>query len=171
MNETVSKTTGGKATTAVEAPAPPVKVERKTQTNWRIFADSGFIPVRWRCEGYKGNHPADMSCHTAFPPTGENVLRHIAQEHGGGWFKIKFRISDSKKVHPLWAQLEEAGVELQEFYCPHCQEHIPVQPRRIIHHLQNHPGAWRVNLEPQTLCMELGFRRVDEEELGELYEQ
>lgn len=143
---------------------------RKTATNWKVFEDNGFIPVKIRCEGYKNIHPADQSCHTSFIPNGENVIRHLQPIHGGGWFKFKFRISDGKKS-PIWKELEDAGVELQEFYCPHCRELVPVQPRRIIYHLQNHPGATRVNQEPQTLCMELGYQREELDENDALYDR
>lgn len=131
------------------------KPKRKTMTNWKVFTDAGFIPARVKCEGYKSSHPSDLTCHTAFPPTAENVVRHADPGHGGGWFRIKFRVSDVKRS-PLWEGLEEAGLELKDFYCPHCRESVPVSPRRILYHLNNHPGANRVNLDPQVLCMWLG---------------
>lgn len=157
--------------TVVEPDAPKTeeKDKSKTLTNWRMFEEAGFIPAQIRCEGYKGGQPADLSCHTAFVPTIENVLRHADPQHGGGWFKVKFRISDSKK-HPLWRELEEAGVEMKEFYCPHCDQDVPLTPRRVIYHLNGHPGRNRVNLNPQTLCMSLGPDPGDQEDTGDLYE-
>lgn len=153
--------------------AQPSTVEevkpRKTTTNWRVFEDAGYIPVRIRCDGFKSTHPSDLSCHTNFAPSTENILRHMDPLHGGGWFRIKFRISDGKKS-PIWRELEEAGVELQDFHCPHCRADIAVSPRRILYHLQNHPGAIRVNLDPQVLCMELGYRRAEVDENSDLYE-
>lgn len=162
--ETVSKTTEVAAPLAAQAPLIP----RKTLTNWRLFEEGGFIPIRWRCDGYLGQHPADLSCHGNVIPTGENVIRHMAPEHGGGWFRVKFRLSDGK-TSPLWAELEEAGVELQHFYCPHCREEVPMTPRAIIKHLQPHAGANRINMDPQVLCMTLSFQRAEVEEYDELY--
>lgn len=166
MSETVSKT---KEVPPAPAVQEEVEEKRKTQTNWRVLTEGGFIPVQVKCDGYLSSHPADQTCHTNIIPSAENVLRHADPAHGVGAFKIKFRISDSKKS-PLWRALEEAGVELQNFYCPHCRESVPMQPRRIIYHLNPHPGANRVNLNPQTLCMTLGFQREDRDEYSDLYE-
>lgn len=156
--------------TSQETDNPVTKTEEKskTLTNWRMFEEAGFIPAQIKCEGYKGYMPADLSCHTVFAPTTENVLRHINPDHGGGWFMIKFRVSESKKS-PIWRGLEEAGVELKEFYCPHCEADVPLTPRRIIYHLNPHPGRNRVNLHPQTLCMSLGPDKAEVEDNGDLY--
>lgn len=163
-NETVSKTKVLETTKEVEQ----VETPRKTVTNWRVLEKAGFIPVRIKCDGYRSSHPADLSCHSNLTPSAENVLRHMDTSHGGGWFKIRFRLSDSK-TSPLWRALEDAGVELQEFYCPHCREIIPMTPRTIVYHLNPHPGANRVNLAPQTLCMSLGFQRSEQDEMVDLY--
>lgn len=153
----------------LDAPITETKEKSKTLTNWRMFEEAGFIPFSIKCEGYKGNHPADLSCHTNIVPTLENVLRHRDPQHGGGWFKIKFRVSETKKS-PLWKGLEEAGVELKEFYCPHCEADIPLTPRRIIYHLNYHPGRHvKAVLEPQTLCMSLGPDKGEMEDTGDLY--
>lgn len=145
--------------TVQESEAPVAKTEEKSQskthTNWRLFEEFGFIPVSIKCDGYKSNHPSDLSCHTNIVPSAENVVRHSNPEHGGGWFKVRFKVSDTKKS-TLWKGLEDAGVELREFYCPHCGEQVPVEGRRILFHLNYHPGRNRVNLLPQTLCMSLG---------------
>lgn len=162
-NETVSKTKE-----AVPVEAPPTK--RKTLTNWRLFEEAGFIPVRVRCQGYLGSHPADLSCHSNLKIDGENVVRHMDPNHGGGWFHFKFRISDGK-VSPLWRELEDAGVEIQDFYCPHCRSAVGMSPRSIIKHLQPHAGANRINMEPQTLAMTLGFQRAESDEYDSLYEE
>jgi hypothetical protein len=161
----MSKTSETKPIEGTETPTP-----RKTVTNWRVFEEGNFLPVRIRCDGYKSTHPGDMSCHTNFEPTSQNVIRHMNPDHGGGWFRIKFRISDGGKKSTLWRELEEAGVELQDFHCPHCREDVPLTPRRIIYHLQNHPGAIRVNLDPQVLCMELGYKKADLDEMDDLYD-
>lgn len=162
MSETVSQTKGAKS------PEVESKPKRKTITNWQVFEEAGFIPVRLRCDGYLGSHPAELSCHTNVVPSATNVLRHLAPEHGGGWFQIKFRISD--KPSTFWKELEDAGVEMFHFFCPHCREEVPVSPRRIIYHLQQHPGANRVNLNPQTLCMTLSTERPEQDEMDSLYE-
>lgn len=172
MSETVSKTTGPKGAAptigAQEVPEVEVPTKRKTLTNWKMFEEGGFIPVQFRCDGYLGQHPSDLSCHSNLRPTGENVLRHMASEHGGGWFKIKFRLSDGKKS-PIWQELEDAGVECQHFYCPHCRNEVAMTPRAVIQHLQPHAGANRVNLDPQVLCMTLSFNRAEEQEYDDLY--
>lgn len=142
--------------------------KRKTITNWSVFEEGGFIPIRIKCETYKGGQPSDQVCHTAFPPTAENVIRHMLPEHGIGSFRIKFRITDGKKS-TLWKELEEAGVEIQEFICPHCREEVSMTPRRIVYHLQNHPGATRVNFDPQVLAMSLGYQTPELEESESLY--
>lgn len=154
--------------TVQELDAPKTEEKSKTVTNWRVLEEAGFIPATVKCEGYRGSHPSDLSCHTAFVPTLENVLRHADPAHGGGWFRIKFRISDTKKS-ALWKGLEEAGVELKEFYCPHCEADVPLVPRRIIYHLNHHPGRNRVNLDPQVLCMSLGPDKGEMDETGDLY--
>lgn len=164
MTETVSKTKG-----ASEPTATAVETKRKTLTNWRVFAEAGFLPTRFRCDGYLNSHPADLSCHSNMIPTVANVVSHIQPEHGGGWFRVKFRITDGKEF-PLWRDLEEAGVEIQHLYCPHCREAVPVSPRAMMRHLQPHAGANRVNLDPQTLCMTLSFNRADSDEMEGLYE-
>src|SRR5581483_9945501 len=163
MSETVSKTKNSNSSAGSEA------AKRKTSTNWRVLTEGGFLPARIRCDGYKGNHPADLSCHTAFHPSGENVVRHMNPDHGLGTFKVKFRISDGKQS-PLWEELEAAGVEIQDLYCPHCRSQVALVPRQIIAHLQPHAGANRINLEPQTLCMTLGYNKPDEGEYDNLYE-
>lgn len=157
--KTVSKTT--------EAAAP--KAARKTVTNWKVFEQAGLVPVRFKCDGYLSSHPNDMTCHTNLVMTAENVLRHMDPNHGGGWFHIKFRISDGK-VAPIWKELEEAGVEIQEFYCPHCRVLVPMTPRAIVKHLQPHAGATRINPYPQTLCMTLSTQKPEVDEYDELYE-
>lgn len=146
----------------------PKESKRKTITNWRVLEQGGFIPARMKCEAYRAPYPADQSCHTNINPTIKDVLRHMDPNHGGGWFKLRLRISDSKE-HPLWRELENAGVEIQEFWCPHCRKDVSMTPRQIQYHLQNHPGALRNNFEPQTLCMWLTFNRPDEAESEELY--
>lgn len=170
--ETVSKTKGALPT--LITPEGPVVVNEspaspKTHTNWRILEQAGFIPVSIKCDGYLGNHPADMTCHSNVIPAAKNILGHMDPNHGGGWFKVKFRVSDGKQS-PVWGELEAAGVELQHFYCGHCREDVPMSPRKIIYHLNPHPGANRINMNPQTLCMTLGFQRLDEDEFSDLYE-
>jgi hypothetical protein len=140
----------------------------KTFTNWRLLEDMNLLPVRVTCMGYKNTHPSDLSCHTNIVPNGANLEAHTQPEHGGGWFHVKFRVSDGKKS-PMWRELEERGLEIQELFCPHCREQVPLQARRILAHLNNHPGATRVNLFPQTLCLSLGKQKPDSEEFDGLY--
>lgn len=147
---------------------PAVATARKTLTNWGVFTDAGFIPAMVMCDGYRGNHPSDMTCHSKLHPSAENVQRHMDPAHGGGWFKMRLRISEGT-ASPMWAALQEAGVEIQELYCPHCRQDVPVVARRIIQHLQQHQGANRVNMLPQTLCFTLSYNRPDQEDTESLY--
>lgn len=146
----------------------PESPRSKTFTNWRILEDGGFVPVMLKCDGYKGSHPADLSCHTNLPVTAQTVVSHMNPDHSGGWFKIKFRLTEGKKS-TFWRELEEAGVELQELFCLHCREQIDLMPRRIIQHLNAHNGANRINMEPQTLGLTLSFQKPELEEMESLY--
>lgn len=166
LTETVSKT---KDALAPAAEIPVVPEKRKTVTNWRVFGEAGLVPVRIRCEGYLGSHPADLSCHSNLLLKGESVLAHMVPDHSGGWFKFKFRISDGKES-PVWAELEEAGVEITDLYCSHCRQGVAMTPRAMIKHLQAHAGATRLNPDPQSLCMTLSFNRADLDEYDELYD-
>lgn len=149
---------------------PAKVVVPKSTTNWKIFEEGRFIPVQWKCEGYQNFHPADLSCHSNMKITPEDILRHMDPAHGGGWFRVKFRISDSK-VSPIWSALSEACVELNDFYCTHCRSNVPLTPREIVKHLQPHAGATRINMFPQTLAMTLSLHRAEElNEWDELYE-
>lgn len=171
MTETVSKTKVA-VTPEITPTAEAILVDgeaRKTLTKWRVFEEGGFIPVVWRCEGYLGSHPSDLSCHTNLRLLSENILRHMDPAHGGGWFRVKFRVNRDR-VSPIWRELENAGVEMQEFYCPHCRELVPMTPRAIVKHLQPHAGATRINQNPQCLNMTLSFQKADLEEYDELYE-
>lgn len=163
-NETVSKTKDREVTAEVATVTP-----RKTVTNWRVFEEGGFVPVRIRCEGYMGSHPSDLSCHSNLLLTGSAVLSHMQPEHSGGWFKFKFRISDGK-VSPVWRELEEAGVEISDLYCSHCRTQVAMTPRNIVKHLQPHAGATRINPDPQSLCFSLTMNKADLDEYDELYD-
>lgn len=135
----------------------PVVSERKTVTNWSVFDKAGLVPTRITCNGYLGQHPSDMSCHSNLIPTSGAVKRHMAPEHGGGWFFFRLRSTDAKGKNPIWKELMEGGVEIQHLYCPHCRQEVPLTPRGLVQHLQPHAGANRVNVYPQTLCMTLGY--------------
>jgi hypothetical protein len=167
MTKTVSKTEGAEAQMMeVGDQAPAAK---KTITNWRVLEEAGLIPVFITHEGYLGSHPSDLVCHSKLRIDLENILRHMEKDHGIPTFKIKFRVSDGKKSG-IWRALEEAGVECAQFYCPHCRTEVPFSPRQILRHLNPHPGAIKVNLEPQVLCMTLSTQHPDEEEYSGLYE-
>jgi hypothetical protein len=155
-------------TSGVEIPKKAEPAARKTYTNWKAFRDGRFVPVRVRCEGYLGAHPADMSCHTNIHPSSENIISHMRPEHAGGWFKMRLRVSDSKPS-PIWDDLEAANVEIGQLYCPHCRSEVQLTPRSILQHLQPHAGANRVNIDPQTLCFTLTFQRPEDEDMESLY--
>ncbi len=169
-NEPTVKTTPATSRNEDASPTAVAAVPaKKTLTNWKVFEDANFHAIQVKCDGYASSHPADLSCHSNVLPTTEAILRHMDPNHSGGWFKVKFRISDGKKS-TLWAGLEEAGVELQHFYCPHCRVDVKVSPRDIVKHLQPHQGANRTALLPQTLCMTLGFQKADVDEYDSLYD-
>lgn len=158
--QTVSKTTPASPSSAEPVAQPtPVERVRKTQTDWSVFEDLRIAPGRVKCDGYLSHHPADISCHANILPTAKDLIRHFhgGRDQGEGWLKIKFRRTDSDTPHKLWKELEDAGVEIHQLHCPHCRQNVPLVGREIMYHLQNHPGANRVNLDPQVLCFTLGI--------------
>lgn len=155
-------------TVQVEAPDVETKTsESKTITKWSVFEEAGFIPIQVKCDGYENFHDSSLSCKTSVVPSSKNIIGHMDPDHGGGWFKIKLGRSDVKKS-PIWKELADAGVEIQDFKCPHCRQQVEVSPRRISYHLGMHPGATRVNLQPQVLCFTLSFQKPDVDEYGDL---
>jgi len=142
----------------------PASSERKTVTNWGVFDKAGLVPTRVTCNGYLGQHPADMSCHSNILVTSESIKRHMDPNHGGGWFFVRLRVTDAKGKNPIWRELQEGGVEIQHLYCPHCRTDVDMTPRAMMYHLQPHPGANRVNQYPQSLCMSLGYNQPEGEE-------
>jgi len=150
------------AATKQETPQEtPVSSERKTVTNWGVFEKAGLVPTRITCNGYLGSHPAELSCHSNILLTSESIIHHLQPEHSGGWFFFRLRATDAKGKNPIWRELSEAGVEIQHLYCPHCRQNVSMTPRDIQKHLQPHPGANRVNITPQSLCMTLGYNNPE----------
>lgn len=158
-------------------PAPSVEQVVEEKTDWDVLGQTGLAIARLRCDGYRGAHVSDKSCHTTLIPTAENVLRHMAPEHGGDdkgghWFKFKLRPTAKMKDNPaltIWKDLKAAGVEIKELFCPHCHAtDFEITPRRLMYHLNPHPGAQRFNLEPQTLCMTLAMHVPTEQEFDDL---
>jgi hypothetical protein len=153
--QTVSKTT---TATTDEA---KVKSHKDDLTDWSVFDEIGLVP-HFKCDGYLGSHPADLSCHSKLLTDIHILLRHIDPQHGGGWFRVRFRKTDSNKPIAIWKEMAEQGVELRDFYCPHCRTQLhadKISSAELKYHLNPHPGANRVNLEPQTLCMTLTAAR------------
>jgi hypothetical protein len=143
--------------------------ERKTFTNWSVFEKANLIPVRIKCDGYLGQHPADMSCHSNILNTVESVQHHMKVEHGGGWFHVRMKVADGKQAKgaDIWRNLQAAGVEITHLYCPHCRSEVQMTPRQILYHLNAHPGANRVNAHPATLCMSLSYNSPETQEFSE----
>lgn len=146
--------------------------ERKTFTNWGVFDRASLVPTRITCNGYLGSHPSDMSCHSNILLSSESVKHHMDPVHGGGWFFFRLRATDNPKSKTsIWKELAEAEIEIQHLYCPHCRANVELTPRSILYHLQPHPGANRVNVYPQQLCMSLGYSRPEIEEMeAEMWE-
>jgi hypothetical protein len=140
-----------------------VETKSKTSTNWRALEDAGVIPVRVVCQDYVPvSARMDMSCHSNLAISGENVTRHMVEEHGtGGGFAMYLRLSDGKKSK-LWRELEDAGVELHDFRCDICDEQLPLQPRRIARHLQPHSGKSRHARANSKFWMTLRYNQPDE---------
>lgn len=168
------KTTSNPTESTTGGAGSETKPKRKTVTNWNVFEKTGVVPTRISCNGYLGSHPAELSCHSNLIPTSTAVLRHMNPEHSGGWFFFRLRQTDAKGKNPIWRELEEAGVEIQHIYCPHCRADVQMTPRALLYHMGPHPGANRVNTHPQTVCMTLGFNSPDQiegmEDEEEMYE-
>lgn len=162
---------GTKPKEAPQPPSAPLAPHQKTLTNWKNFAEAGLAPSRLKCESYLGSHPAELSCHTALVVSKDTILNHMDPEHGGGWFKMRFRsVEDGSPALKIWQDLDEAGVEIQHLYCPHCRETLDarVAPQEVVNHLRPHAGANRVNQEPQTLCMTLELHSVAQRKREEM---
>ena len=140
-----------------QAPAETPISERKTVTNWKTFEKAGLVPSRITCNGYRGTHPADQSCHSNLVLTTDAVKCHMDPMHGGGWFFFRLRQTDAKGKNPIWRELEDAGVEIQDLWCPHCRSTVQMTPRDLQAHLKPHTGANRVNIYLSTLCMTLSY--------------
>jgi hypothetical protein len=144
----------------------PKEVKKKdtdrSLTKWEAFDEGELIPIQVKCQDYQPIHPWDTSCHTNLIPTANNVVRHMADEHGsGGGFAVQLRHRPGQKTK-LWKELSEAKVELHDFRCDVCNEQLPLVPRRVIKHFAAHAGKSRAPRAGGNFWMTLKFDRPDE---------
>jgi hypothetical protein len=90
-----------------------VEPTKQTYTPWDVFNKLRLVPVEIKCNSYKPYHRTDSSCHTILQPRADVLLRHIHPDHAGGGFSIKLRqAAADAPPHPLWKELQDAGVEI-----------------------------------------------------------
>lgn len=129
-------------TTPPDTPVVPTdKPKRKTYTRWDAFQVLNLVPVEIRCEGYHAYHPTDLSCHTRLPLQAQSMIDHYMSEHGGG-FSVKVRIAD--KPWAGWQELQDKGMELDDFRCAECLNPVRVNPADIQFHMKPHMAGKRM---------------------------
>ncbi len=116
---------------APEAPSP----KRKTYTRWDAFEAINLVPTEIRCEGYLPFHPLNLGCHTRLPLHAQSLIDHLNSGHGGG-FEMQVRVGDSPWSG--WKDLQDAGVELEDFRCGECMNPVRVNPADIQAHMRPH---------------------------------
>ena len=159
---------------------------KATLTAWTAFEKAGLFPVEVWCEGYQPCHPRNNGCHTRLQVRRKNeetgkwedysepMIQHVKNEHGvreyGTGFKVKFRRTEGKPWAG-WAQLKDAGLEIQDFRCDHCKAQVAVRPADILWHMNPHAGALRKSVVGQWFWMSLNFDRpaiTEEDEFADL---
>jgi len=122
----------------------PKEVKEKEPTasgKWGVFEKAKLLPTEILCQAYKPYHAHDESCHTRVLLAGDQIVRHVQAEHGGG-FKIKFKRTEGK-AWPGWKALAESGLEIHDFRCEVCDNVVPLTVQNILNHLKPHKGKFR----------------------------
>lgn len=133
-------------------------VVQKSSTRWDAFEKAQLKIVSACCQAYKPFHAFDMSCHTRFPLTVDNIIRHIEGEHGGG-FEIKLERTEGKPS-PLWRALADAGIEAVDVRCEVCGKELAPNPQVLLNHLfKAHPGNMRRPRVTSTLFVTFGHTK------------
>jgi len=114
-----------------------------TRTNWGALASAKVWPTEWLCQFYRSFHRVDTSCHTRVRPRVENIKGHMngCSNDIGTSFHVTFEKRDIPC--PLWAELEEAGIEALDFRCDVCDRVMPFSPLHILNHMRPHTGKSR----------------------------
>jgi hypothetical protein len=140
------QTTNSSPTDLPEAPTTTPK--RKTYTRWDAFDAINLVPTEIRCEGYHQAHPQDMSCHSRLPIQAQSMIDHYLSEHGGG-FLMKVKIGESPWAG--WKELQDKGVELEDFRCGECLQAVRVNPADIQAHMKPHLAGKRMKISETFL--------------------
>ncbi len=153
---------------AKEAVSPEMETPRKqkTYTNWKVFEQMKLTPVTIKCEGYRPLFMADISCHSNLRFTAATIKNHVDGDHGGG-FRFFLKTTDGKP-HPIWAELEAAGMEAHDFRCEICDSQLRFAPTSIASHLKAHSGKTRRVLPGATFNLLIGSGKPEREEVDEV---
>lgn len=139
--------------------------KKKTFTNWKAFEACKLVPATISCEAYRPVFSNDASCHTKIPMNVATLVRHLDGEHGGG-FRFFLKTTEGKP-HPLWKELEEAGIEAHDFRCDVCSAQLRFHPSSIMPHMKAHSGNTRRVNPGGVFDVLLGKTRPDREESDE----
>lgn len=152
-----------KDTTSPEVVTP---TKKKTYTNWKAFEQMKLVPTSIKCEGYRPVFLADMSCHSHMQFKASTIASHIDGEHGGG-FRFFLKTTDGKP-HPIWQELEDAGLEAHDFRCEICDAQLRFAPSSIAAHLKPHSGKTRRVLPGGVLNLLIGKGKPEREEVDDI---
>lgn len=135
MNPVVSMS-GEKTKPPVEEVLPRPKLI----TNWKAF-DQANLGVKFvQCDGYAPIHPYNQGCHTKLRPTADAMSSHIDGEHQGGFV---VQLTQDSAPSPLWKELADAGYEIRDFRCDHCNGEVRLHPKKLAEHgWKQHPGKF-----------------------------
>lgn len=149
------------------AEASPAK---RTYTAWEAFAKAGLRPTSIDCQGYPvpGIAKHDFTCHTHLLLSAGNIKRHIEAGHSGE-FRFFLKKSDSKTPHPIWKELEELGIEAQDFRCHNCDKTLRFHPTAILPCMRAHGGKTRRVFPGGNYNLTLSFAKPEQgDEDGDL---
>ena len=117
-----------------------VASEKKCFTNWSAFTKALVAPSEITCQGYQPMQRVDMACHTRLRFNPQTLIDHVRADHGGGF---RFKLKETQKPWPGWAEFEKLGVEAHDFRCEVCDKVIPFHPNHIKNHMRPHAGKVR----------------------------
>jgi len=118
-------------------------VKSKTKTKWRALASAKLWPKEIVCRGYRSFHRVDVSCKGRVIPAVNNLKNHMkncSDDIGTGFEMI---LEKHDIPCPLWAELEEAGIEAIDFRCDVCNAIMPFNHIHVLNHMRPHSGKTR----------------------------
>lgn len=119
---------------SMEKPNPMVEVDvpkKKLYTNWKAFEQAELSVKNIRCDGAGPLHMYNLGCHTNIIPKATNIGQHVDAGHGGGF---AFTLGNDGKTSPLWDELRNAGLEIREVRCDHCDADVRLHPKKLQDH-------------------------------------